>query len=284
MQKPKHKHIPVPPLLKRIPDAPNQLYALGEGLDELLEKPRVAIVGARKMSSYGQRVTETLATALAGQGIVIVSGLAYGVDACAHRATLAADGQGIAVMGCGLDRIYPAAHRGLGEELLTQGGSILSEYPPGTTPYKNHFLERNRLIAGLSDAVIITEAAERSGTLNTAAHALNQGIPVLAVPGNITSSLSAGTNNLLKSGATPVTTAADVLSVLGLSDRSHTTVPVASNPQEYVIVSLLQAGLSDGAQLLRKSQLPVALFNQTLTMLEITGKIRPLGGNQWAIC
>lgn len=284
MQKLKHKPIPIPHLLTQLPDAPSCLFAIGEGLNELLAKPRVAIVGSRKMTPYGRGVTEKLTTELAGKGIVIVSGLAYGVDACAHKAALDAGGQGIAVMGCGLDRIYPTAHTRLGEELIAKGGVILSEYPTGTTPYKNHFLERNRLISGLSDAVIITEAAERSGTLNTAAHALNQGIPVLAVPGNITSNLSAGTNNLLKSSAHPITSVDDVLSVLGISDSPQTVLPLAANEHEFILLSLLKAGITDGAQLHRQSELSTPIFNQTLTMLEITAKIKPLGNNHWSLC
>lgn len=235
------------------------------------------------MSPYGKEVTDKLASGLAGKGIVIVSGLAYGVDACAHQAALEAGGQGIAILGNGLDQIYPTAHVRLGEQLLQQGGVIISEYPEGTPPYKNHFLERNRLVSGLSDAVIITEAAERSGTLNTAAHAINQGKPVMAVPGNITSELSVGTNNLIKAGATPVTSINDVLSSLGIAENSPTRLPVAANPHEFIILSLLQDGITDGAVLLRQSELDVATFNQTLSMLEITSKIKPLGANHWSL-
>lgn len=283
MQKLKHKQIPIPPLLAQLPDAPSSLFAIGEGLEELLAKPRVAIVGSRKMSPYGRAVTQQLASELAGKGIVIVSGLAYGVDACGHRAALESGGRCLAVLACGLDHIYPSAHTRLGEHLIRQGGVILSEYPTGTTPHKHHFLERNRLISGLSDAVIITEAAERSGTLNTAAHALNQGKPVLAVPGNITSNLSAGTNNLLKSGASPMTSVDDVLSILGISDSPQTVMPLAANEQELVLLSLIKDGVTDGNELLRQSEFSVAAFNQTLTMLEITTKIKPLGSNQWKL-
>lgn len=279
----KHKQIAIPPLLAKLPDAPKQLFAVGDGLDELLSRPRVAIVGSRQMSPYGQAVTEQLATRLAGQRIVIVSGLAYGVDACAHRAALDAGGQGIAVLGNGLDQIYPAANAGLGERLVQTGGVILSEYPSDVTARKHHFLERNRLISSLSDAVIITEAAERSGTLNTAAHALNQGKPVLAVPGNITSQLSAGTNNLIKSGATPLTSVEDVLSLLGISNETQTKLPLAANEHEFILLSLIKDGVTDGAELLRQSQLDAATFNQTLTMLEITAKVKPLGANLWTI-
>jgi DNA processing protein len=283
VQKNNHKQVSIPPLLLQIPDPPRQLFCLGSGIEDLLTKPRIAIVGSRKMSPYGKAVTEKLASGLAEQGIVIVSGLAYGVDACAHQAALEAGGQCIAVQANGLDQLYPAANQRLGEAILARGGVIVSEYPPGTPPYKNHFLERNRLVAGLADAVLITEAAERSGTLNTAAHALNQGKPVLVVPGNITNVLSAGTNNLLKAGATPVTSVDDVLSLLGIASTSQTMLPIAANPDELTLLTLIQQGTTDGGELLRQSAMTTATFNQTLTMLEITAKVRPLGGNNWAI-
>jgi DNA processing protein len=279
----KHKQIPVPPQLSQLPDAPETLFGIGGNLKKLLDKPRVAIVGARKMSPYGQSVTEKLASELAGKGVVIVSGLAYGVDVCAHQAALEVGGQCIAVLACGLDRMYPAAHARIGEEIIARGGVILSEYPDRTTPMQYRFLERNRLISGLSDAVIITEAAQRSGTLNTAAHALNHGKPVLCAPGNITSQLSAGTNNLLKSGATPVTSVEDILSVLGMTNTAQQALPLAANQHEFILLSLIKDGTSDGGELLRQSQLDAPTFNQTLTMLEITAKIKPLGANQWAL-
>lgn len=279
----KHKLIPVPPPLQTIPNAPVQLFARGDNLDDLLSRPRVVIVGSRKMSPYGKGVTEKLAIELAGKGVVIVSGLALGVDACAHQAALDAGGQGIAVMACGIDQIYPATHARLGEELLKKGGVIVSEYPLDTPPRQHHFLERNRLVAGLAEAIIITEAAERSGTLNTAAHALDQGKSVLVVPGNITSPLSAGTNNLLKSGATPITSTDDVLALLDVKGTAQTALPIASNEQEFILLKLLQNGISDAAELLRQSGLDTPDFNQTLTMLEITAKIKPLGANHWTL-
>ncbi len=283
MQKLKHERIAIPPLLKSIPDRPTQLFCIGDKLDELLAKPRLAIVGTRKMTPYGQGVTQKFSAELAVKGVVIVSGLAYGVDACAHQAALEAGGRCIAVLGNGLDQIYPASHTGLGEKLVDKGGVIVSEYPEGTPPYKNHFLERNRLVAGLADAVLITEAAERSGTLNTAAHALNQGKQVFVVPGNITSQLSVGTNNLLKAGATPVTSVADILTALGLTDTAQTALPLAANENEFVLLTLIKEGTSDGAELLRQSKLSAATFNQTLTMLEISAKIKPLGANHWTL-
>lgn len=284
LQNHKHKRIAVPPLLQSLPNAPTRLFVIGDTLDQLLEQPRVAIVGSRQMSPYGRQVTEDIASKLAGRGVVIISGLAYGVDACAHRTALRAGGKCLVVQGNGLDALYPTANARLGEEIVAQGGVIVSEYSPGTKPRKHYFLERNRLVSGLADAVIITEAAARSGTLNTAAHALNQGKPVFAVPGNITSPLSEGTNNLIKAGAMPLTSADDVLQYLQLSaGGAQTSLPTATNQQEYIILTLIQQGIVGGDELLRQSGLDTPIFNQTLTMLEITAKIRPLGANRWAI-
>ena len=283
IQKHKHKQIPVPDTLASVPDAPEKLFCIGDNLEDLVQKPRIAIVGSRKMTAYGRGITEKFASELAGKGIVIVSGLAYGVDACAHQAALDAGGECIAVLACGLDQMYPAANRLLANKLVEQGGAIVSEYPEGTEPLRHRFLERNRIISGLANAVLITEAAERSGSLNTASHALNQGKPVLAVPGNITSPLSGGTNNLIKSGAHTITNADDILSILGLDKSKQTSLPIAMNQEEFILLTLLNDGVSEGSELATKSELGASLFNQTLTMLEIAGKIKPLGNNHWTL-
>lgn len=282
MQEPKPRQVPIPTLLSKLPDAPKQLFVRGE-LDKLLARPRVAIVGSRKMSPYGQMVTDKIARELANRGVVIVSGLAFGVDIQAHKSALETGGQGIAVMACGLDQIYPVSHARIGERLLETGGAIVSEYPKGTAVQKHYFLERNRLVSGLSDAIIITEAAARSGTLNTAAHALNQGKPVFAVPGNLNNPLSEGTNGLIKAGALMLTSVEDVLATLSIALGSTKAVPPAANQQEYIILQLLSQGLSDASEVLKQSELEADVFNQTLTMLEITAKIRPLGANCWAL-
>lgn len=281
VQKDKHKQLIIPEVLKIIPDPPQTLYATNDNLTELLNRPRIAIVGSRKMTAYGRVVTQKLATELASHGIVIVSGLAYGVDACAQQAALDAGGQAIAVLACGLDRIYPAANTRLAQQINQKGGVIVSEYREGTSPLKHQFLARNRLIAGLADAVLVTEAAERSGSLNTASHALNQGKPVLAVPGNIISPLSAGTNNLIKSGAIAVSEVSDILQSIGITEEKQKHSALAYNEEEYILIKILQRGITDGAELLRQSQLETTIFNQTLSMLEIRGSIRPLGNNKW---
>lgn len=274
----------VPEKLRNIPSAPKRLYVMGCDVNELLQKPCVTIIGSRKVSAYGKAVTASLAGELAKAGMVIISGLALGVDSIAHRAALDAGGLTIAVLPTSLDKIYPAVHYDLSRQIMGQGGALVSEYPEGSTTYKNNFIERNRIASGLGDALLVTEAAEKSGTLHTANFALEQGRPVLAVPGNITSPTSAGTNNLIKTGATPVTGVQDVFHALGLEfSENKREAPQSSNPNEQVLLDLLFSDISDGSELLHQSQLDVSIFNQTLTMLEIRGHIRPLGNNRWAL-
>lgn len=268
--------------LTHIADSPRQLYYLGN-LEQILSVPRLAIVGSRKVSAYGKSVTLRLAREAAEQGIAIVSGLALGVDGLAHQGALEAGGVTLAVLPSGLDKIYPATHQQLAERILKQGGALITEYPYDSEPYKTNFLARNRIISGLSDAVLITEAAARSGSLNTANHALEQGRTVMAVPGNITSELSAGTNNLIKSGAIPVTELRDILAGMNLQLKTKQERPLGATTEEDTVLQLLFTGVSDASELLYHSQLEPALFNQTLTMLEITGKIRPLGAGHWGL-
>lgn len=275
-------HSDYPPQLATISSPPKVLYYLGDLLP-LLSRPRLAVVGSRRVTPYGNTITTQLARQAAAQGIVIISGLALGVDALAHQAALEAKGATIAVLPCGLDRIYPATNRALAAHILQQGGALVSEYPFETEPLKPNFIARNRIVAGLADGVLITEAALKSGSLHTANFALEQGRAVMAVPGPITSQFSAGTNNLIKTGAAPVTEVDDILDALGIVLRAQSSKPVADNEHEARLLDLLTAGISDGGELLAKSGLETVHFNQTLTMLEITGKIRPLGAGHWAI-
>jgi DNA processing protein len=273
-----------PEALRNIPTPPQQLYCRGAPLNDLLQRPRVAIVGSRGISAYGRRVTTELAGKLAERGIVIISGLALGVDAAAHRAALDAGGLTIAILPGPVDKIYPASNIRLGEEILAKGGTLVSEYATEEYSFKQNFIARNRLVAGLAQAVLITEAAKKSGSRHTVDFALEQGKDVLAAPGNITSPTSVGANSLIKSGATPVTSYADVLHALGLRDRAVDAKRVhGRNRHEQLVLDLLLKGLADGEQLLKQSGLAASEFNQTLTMLELGGKIRPLGSNQWSI-
>jgi len=247
-------------------------------------RPTVAIVGTRKPTAYGREVAYQLSRDLAARGITIVSGLALGIDGIAHQAALDAGGTTVAVLAGGLDAIHPSRHANLARQIVENGGALISEYPEGMPSLAHQFLERNRIVSGLSDVVIVIEAAARSGTLSTARWALEQGKTVMAVPGNITSPTSAGCNWLIKTGAAPITETADVLHALGLADKAaQNRLPLAENEQEQAIFTLLSAGVRDGDELQQKSGLTAANFSQTLTMMEISGKIRALGANQWTI-
>lgn len=268
-----------------IASSPAQLYVQGTAFSELTKSQYAAIVGSRNFSAYGRQVTLRLARELAEQGIVVISGLALEIDALAHQAALAAGGATIAVPPSSLDKIYPATNRRLAADLLAQGGALLDEYGSGDPfNFKTNFIAHNRIVASLTDAPLITEAAEKSGTLHTARFALEQGTDVLAVPGNITSPGSIGANNLIKSGATPVTSMRDVWHALHLT--SH-TIKVADirgrNALEQLLLDLLGQGISDGDIPLATSQLPIPEFNQTLTMFKLGSKVRSLGANHWAI-
>jgi DNA processing protein len=207
-----------PPLLAAIHDPPAGLFVRGGADAELLSRAAVAIVGARACSGYGAGVARLLGRELASAGLVVVSGLARGVDGEAHRGALEAGAGGgatVAVLGCGIDRIYPAAHVRLGGE-IAERGLVVSEYAPGVPPAPWRFPARNRIVAGLAAVTIVVEAREGSGALITADFALEEGREVLAVPGEITSALAAGSNGLLRLGATPLTRTEDVLELFGL--------------------------------------------------------------------
>lgn len=275
----KHKYLTV---LGTISKPPKSIFFTGV-LPEV-RQPTVAIVGTRKPTSYGKEVTHRLAYDLAKRGVIVVSGLALGTDGIAHRGALEAGGTTIAVLANSVDVIYPRSHATLGQEIIEKGGAILSEYEPPTPARDFQFLARNRIVSGLSDAIVITEAAIRSGTLSTAARALEQGKEVFVVPGNITSPLSAGCNALLKQGAHPITSAEDVLEIIAPQLlRQQYQLPLGNSAEESVIIKLLQSGVRDGDELQRQSGIDAAIFNQTMTMMELQGTIRGLGGNIWTL-
>lgn len=268
--------------LNIIANYPKKLYKIGQIPEK--NTTTIAIVGSRKPTPYGREVAEMLATELSQHNIVIVSGLALGIDGIAHRAALRAGGVTLAVLAHGLDTIYPTTHKTLGEQIVQNKGALLSEYAPGIPPLPHQFLARNRIVSGLADAVIIVEAAARSGTLSTAAHALDQGREVFAVPGNITNPLSAGCNALIKQGALPVTSTQDILEIIRPTyTPTQTQFALGDTQEEKTILQLLAEGQRDGDVLLENSLLDPDIFNQTLTMLEIKGLIKPLGANQWTL-
>lgn len=272
-----------PPFLSSIPDAPKVLYYRGD-LTTLFDLPLVAVVGSRKVDSYGVHVTKTICTELARRGVVLVSGLAFGVDTLAHTSALEVGSKTIAVMPCGIATEYPRTNRGLSRQIEADG-ALVSEREDDYMPHEHDFLIRNRIISGLSKGVLITQAAARSGSLNTARHALEQGRTVMAVPGPITNPLCEGPNNLIKMGAVPITCADDVLSALSIdiSDSSKDHELMAQNGGELLIIQLLMSGLQDGEELLQQSGLSAQEFNVHLTMLEIRGVIKPIGANLWVL-
>jgi DNA processing protein len=257
-----------PALLAAIFDPPEHLYLRGVR-QRLLAGPCVAVVGSRACSSYGAAVAESVSRALAAAGVVVVSGLARGVDAAAHRGALAAGGATLAVLGCGIDRDYPASNAGLARR-IAEAGLIVSEYPPGVEPAPWRFPARNRIIAGLSVATVVVEARERSGALITADFALEEGREVFAVPGPITAASSAGSNGLLRLGAAPLLEPADVLSPLGLD------VPARPAPTGELAASVLEAlreRPADADELAGLTNTPVERVAAALVELELDGLI-----------
>lgn len=272
--------------LEHIANPPKSLCYMGK-LPEA-SAPVVSIVGSRKPSAYGKEITERLATDLAKAGCVIVSGLALGVDCIAQKAAIEAGGTVVAVVPNELPDISPRTNYQLAMSIIERGGAVVSEWMKGDNKIVNRwsFLERNRLVSGLADGIIITEAAERSGTLNTASHALNQGRDLFVVPGNITSPLSAGCNTLLKQGAYLVTDADDVLSIIApekLQKNNDQELAASATIEEAIIIKLISEGLRDGDEIQQKSGLSASDFATALTMLEINGVIKPLGANNWTL-
>jgi DNA processing protein len=269
-----------PERLSSIPQTPQKLYVLGDMPQYSLG---VSIIGTRKPTTYGRQVTTDVASRLAEHGAAIISGLAHGIDGVAHEAALSVSGTTIAVLANGLDKIYPAAHAGLAKRMVDTGGAIISEYEPGTPPLQYRFLERNRLVSGLGDIVIVTEASLRSGTMNTVSHALEQGKDVYAVPGPITSAMSAGCNALIAQGATPIVSVNELIEQLYPKNSLKQTSLLAQNNEEQVILNLIIAGVNEGEDLQKQSALDGALFAQTMSMLEIRGAIKALGANRWGV-
>ncbi len=280
-------------VLCHIAVVPKMLYFYGKMPEKRLKS--VAIVGTRKPTAYGREIAYDLAYKAAEKGAVVVSGLAFGIDSVAHRAALDAGGITVAVLGTAIDQIYPAAHRGLAEEIIEKGGMVMSEVAPGVrfqwqNEAKKCFLERNRLIAGLSDMVVIPEAAERSGSLNTAMHALDQGREIFAAPGDIARPMSRGCNRLIaKGGAMPYLGSEDVLGALfpaprGRKGRKEVQMALmGDNEIETVILELIAGGMVDGEEILAASGLAVSEFGQQMTLLEVKGRVRALGANRWAL-
>jgi DNA processing protein len=244
--------------------------------------PRVAIVGSRRPSPYGEAVAEQLSADLARAGVIVISGLALGIDAAAHRGALVVGGVTVAVMGTGVDIVYPAAHGKLAEEIVAAGGALVSQFPDGTAPRRHNFPARNWTMAALSDAVVVVEAAEGSGALITAEAALDLHKEVLAVPGSVFSPLSVGTHQLIRDGALLVQNARDVLAALGVTQEvlDDPLAPPKSlgiappSGRDGILAHLSDMLPLSAAEIARKLQLPVAEVLVRLTALELDGAVR----------
>ena len=267
-----------PANLRQVDAAPPVLYVRGElsAADDLA----VAIVGTRRASAYGREVAHNLAGECARAGVTVVSGLALGVDTVAHRAALEAGGRTIAVLGSGLDQLYPGQNRALADEIARQG-AVVSDYPLGTRPEAQNFPPRNRIISGLSRAVAIVEAGQRSGALITAEFALDQGRDLYAVPGSILASGSVGCNDLIRQGAAPLLSPADLLAGLQVEQVAlHREMRAAlpPDPQEARLLAHLSTDPQHVDDIVRQSALPFPQVSSMLAMMELKGLVRQVGG------
>jgi len=267
-----------PSRLKEIDQPPPVLYIRGEYLlDDVFA---VAIVGTRKVTPYGRQVTEEIASFLAANGITIISGLARGVDAIAHQTALKAGGRTLAVLGSGVDKIYPPEHRMLAEQMMTRG-AIISDYAVGTPPDASNFPPRNRIISGLSLAVVVIEAAETSGALITAEFAAEQGREVFAVPGSILAPQSKGTNKLIQNGALPLLTPNDLMQALDLTrigEKKMVRKLVPSDETEARVLDVLGPEPVHVDEIRSLANLPIEKVSATLALMELKGLVRQVGG------
>lgn len=268
-----------PALLKQIYDPPPVLFYRGQL--EVLQNLCLAVVGTRRATSYGTRATATLIPPLAQAGAVIVSGLAYGIDAAAHRATLSVHGLTVAVLASGLDIIYPTAHHQLAQDIVRQGGLLVSEFAPGTPPLKQNFPYRNRIIAGLTRGTLVIEAAPGSGALVTAKHALEANREIFAIPGSIFSPASQGTNELLALGAHVVTEPDDILEVFNLA--AETPAPRQPVSAEHArLLEMLETEPKLLDDLVRELKLSTADVSAALSQLELAGYVSQIEGRGYA--
>lgn len=281
-----------PKNLKQIDDAPFVLYYKGEIKKE--DGLAIGVVGTRRPTIYGKEVTENLVADLVGCGLTIVSGMARGIDSIAHKTALENGGRTIAVFACGVDVIYPPENKKLSEEII-KNGAVVSEFPPGTKPSLGSFPYRNRIISGLSLGVLVTEGAERSGSLITASRAAEQGREVFAVPGPITSRMSGATAKLLKDGAKLVRNVSDILEELKIEQKFRPRggpqaqhhrgggIAYELNKEEQLLLEILKDGSLHIDEIVRRSQMPTGKVCSKMTMMEIKGRVRNLGGMNYCL-
>lgn len=271
-----------PLALREIPDPPIVLYVKGTLPTDYSRC--IGVVGTRKPTSYGREITERIARELVELGITIISGMARGVDGIAHYQSVVAKKPTVAVLGCGVDIIYPPEHKNLYREILSTGGAIISEVPPGHLVSKGLFPARNRIISGISRGVVVTEGTEDSGSLITAKLAVDQGREVFAVPGPINSYLSAGPTKLIKDGAKLVTCAQDILEELALPVKKSTNGKVRLvSPEQQKIIEALETGISNFDDIVRNSELSVSQVGTLLTLMELNGIVKSLGDGKYTL-
>ena len=271
-----------PAALREIHGPPPVLYAMGNiGLLGLEFDKTIGVVGTRKPTPYGRKMTESIVGDISDAGVTIVSGMAKGIDAIAHKTSLAKGGNTIAVLGCGCDIIYPKSNSFIYEEIKKNEGLIISEFKPGTKPLKHHFPRRNRIISGLSTGVLVVEAGEKSGSLITARYANEQGRIVMCLPGNVTNPLSKGSFKLLKEGATPISCAKDILFELNVQPiRGEMSNNLVSTTLEKSLAMIEPATADQISSLLNTDVYDIML---QLTLLEVKGRVKRLAGGLY-IC
>lgn len=274
----------IKPLLN-LTDPPGRLWQYGKLPEKRSTRKVVSIIGSRRCTSYGEHYAYEIAYKLAQKGVIIVSGMAYGVDAAAHRGCLDAGGITVAVLGTPINKLYPRSNEQLAKRIVENGGAIISEYPVGTITERWHFLQRNRIVAALADAVVITEASIHSGTITTAGLAQDQGVDVFAIPGDITRPMSAGCNQLIATNKAQIyTDISDVLIALKLAHGRHQCIDLSDLGEiERKIVKAIQGGVSSGEEIIEKLNISASDFSQNITMLEIKGMVLAQGCNEWIL-
>lgn len=274
-----------PSYLREIPKPPPLLYVKGK--IEEIDRFAVAVVGTRRLTSYGRQITRELVSGLVASGVTVVSGLARGIDGIAHKTALEFGGRTLAVLGSGIDRIYPAEHTGLVDRILAeQRGAVISEYGLGVKPDSRNFPQRNRIISGLSLGVVVVEAGQRSGALITSKFALEQGREVFAVPGNVNSPASKGPNRLIQDGAKLVSTVEDILEELNLKmvlEQSAVQMVLPDSAEEAALMAQLSSQPTHIDELIRAANLPSSLVGSTLTMMELKGMVHQVGGMNYVL-
>lgn len=275
-----------PPLLLETPGAPQVLFVRGRVA--LNDAQAIGIVGARNCTAYGTRMARKLARDVSRMGVTVVSGLARGIDSAAHRGAVDVKARTVAVLGSGVDVVYPPEHRTLAEEILEAGGSLISELRPGSPPRPQHFPARNRIISGMSKGLLLVEGANRSGAMSTVNFALEQGRTVMALPGQADSPLSAAPHRLIREGASLVMSAEDIIADLGWEKivikagmrTGHATAVLPFTQKEQAVYNLLGGGPVDTETLVEITGLPPPELNALLTVMELHGTVRKLPGRR----